>query len=408
MNFIDGVFFIYIFIGLYMFFLLLTLYAINREKIYDSPKGKPEPVSIVVPCYNDEEFIGKTIEALLDLNYPKDMLEIIVVDDKSKDNSAEVVRRYARKHKNVRLIVNKRNSGGAAEPRNTGVRAAKYKYVAVTDSDSMPERDALIKMIGFLQQDKNVGAVTCSILTKKPKTFWQRMQEMEYVTIAFTRRLLDFVDSVYVTPGPFALYRKKELIEIGLFDPTNMTEDIEIVWRYLSKGYKARMAIEARAYSATPETFKGWWKQRLRWNIGGKQTLWRYRKFAFRHNMLGYFIIPFFSASLFLGLFGLGIFAYLGARRVLVAYLSTKYSIYASTALISMQELSFAPSVLNYFGAILGLLGIAFSIFGFIMMRERHYRKVFNFIFYILVYLSIYPVILVHSSYKMIRGTYSW
>ena len=322
-TFIDFVFFFYIFIGLYMLSLFLFIYYSNRKKIYEYPKGIYEKVSIVMPCYNEAEHIGKAIEALLSLNYPKDMIEIIVVDDKSTDNSAEVVREYVRKYGNVKLIVNKRNSGKAAEPTNIGIKAAKYDYIAVTDADSEPEKDALSKMIGFLQKDKKVAAVTCGVMSKKPVTFMQRLQTIEYTVIAFNRRLLDLVDAVYVTPGPFALYKKKVLLEVGLFDTNNMTQDIEIVWRLLSYGYKARMCLAARVYSETPKKFRQWWRQRIRWNIGGTQTLMKYKNMIFRRGMLGNFIVPFFSLSLFLGLFGLGIFLYIFSRRALISYLST-------------------------------------------------------------------------------------
>ena len=114
-----------------------------------APFLTPE-LSVVLPCYNESETIGKTIESLLKLDYPKEMIEIILVDDKSSDNSAEVAKRYAEKYKNVRVIVNKGNSGGAAEPTNIGVRAAKYNYIAVTDADSSPQSDALKKMLGLV------------------------------------------------------------------------------------------------------------------------------------------------------------------------------------------------------------------------------------------------------------------
>ncbi|MDD5700343.1 MAG: glycosyltransferase family 2 protein, partial [Candidatus Nanoarchaeia archaeon] len=164
MSFVDGVFFFYTFVSLYMLSLFVFIYLQNRKEIFNHPKGKPEPVSVVMPCYNDGEHIGEAIESILGMDYPKNMIEIIIVDDKSKDNSVEIVKKYVKKYKNVRLIVNKRNSGGAAEPTNIGVRAAKYGYIAVADSDSTPNRDALLKMIGYLQEDEKVGGVTCAVL----------------------------------------------------------------------------------------------------------------------------------------------------------------------------------------------------------------------------------------------------
>jgi biofilm PGA synthesis N-glycosyltransferase PgaC len=137
----------------------------------------------------------------------------------------------------------------------------------------------------------------------------QQMQYLEYVVISFARKLLDYVDSVYVTPGPFALYRKKILFEVGLFDTKNMTQDIEIVWRMMSHGYKARMSLSAKIYSITPKTFKQWWRQRVRWNIGGSQTIVKYKN-GLKQNYAGRFVFPFFVASLFIGVVGILLFTF--------------------------------------------------------------------------------------------------
>ncbi|OIO43915.1 hypothetical protein AUJ64_01295 [Candidatus Pacearchaeota archaeon CG1_02_39_14] len=393
-----------------MLALFLFILIPNRNRLFDSPKGKVEGVSIVMPCYNESEHIGKAIESLLNLDWPKNKLEIIIVDDKSSDNSVEVISKYVKKYPNVRLIVNEKNSGGAAEPTNKGVLASRFDYIAVADADSTPSRDALRKMIGFLQEDTKVGGVTCAVLADHPKNFMQKVQAIEYSVIAFNRKLLDMVDAVYVTPGPFALYRKKILIEVGLFDKRNLTQDIEIVWRMLSYGYMARMCLGTKVYSVTPKTFKGWWKQRLRWNIGGKQTLWKYKGLVFRKGMLGSFIIPFFSVSLFLGVFGLGLFFYLLSRRALVSYLSTKYSIYASSTIVRLQDLTFAPSILNFFGLVLFILGLSFTFLGLFVINDTHVKKgnIFNIFFYLIIYLAIYPFNLIHSLYQMARGKYSW
>lgn len=410
-NFIDGIFFFYMFVGLYMLSLFLLIYFPNRHRIFSYEECKEVPVSIVMPCYNEEEYIGEAIESLLKLDWPKDKMEIIIVDDKSKDNSVKIIQKYAKKYPNVRLIVNKVNSGGAAEPTNIGIMAAKYDYIVVADADTTPQPDALRKMIGMLQKDKKVGGVTCAILSKEQKTFMQKLQSIEYVAIAFGRKLLDMVDCVYVTPGPFAVYRKKVLIDVGLFDKKNITQDIEIVWRLLSKGYVARMCLAARVYSNTPEGFKAWWKQRIRWNIGGTQTLWKYKKYFFRNGMLGAFILPFFSSSMFLGLFGLGIFSYLMCRRILVSYLATQYSLYASTTILRMSDLSFAPSILNFFGIAMFFLGASFTLLGLSVMQERRLiknRNIFNFLFYLIVYLMIYPFIMITALCKLITGKYSW
>lgn len=410
LNFIDSVLLIYMFIGLYMISLFIFIYVPNRKRLFISPKSKPEPISVIIPCYNEEKTIGRTIESILNLDHPKNMIEVIVVDDKSSDNSAKVAAKYAKKYHNVRLIVNKRNSGGAAEPTNLGVMAAKYDYIAVTDADSSPQKDTLKKMLGFLQEDSRVAAVTCSVLVKEQKTFMQKLQAIEYVVIAFGRRILDMVDAVYVTPGPLALYRKKYIIEVGLFDPKNLTQDIEIVWRLIAQGYKARMALSAKVYSDAPTKFRQWWRQRIRWNIGGTQSIIKHKKYIFRKGMLGAFIIPYFSASLFLGLFGLGMFIYLFTRRIFFYYLSTSYSVYAQTAILTFQDLTFAPSILNFFGATLLILGGGFTLLMISVMREEGVKnkKILNILLYQIIYLSIYPFIMVTGLSKLIRGKTTW
>jgi biofilm PGA synthesis N-glycosyltransferase PgaC len=364
-----------------------------------------------MPCYNESSTVAQAIESLLNLDYPKEMIEIIVVDDKSKDNSVEIIKKYVTKYPDrIKLIVNSTNSGGAAEPTNIGVRAAKYDFVAVTDADSTPEREALIKMIGFLQQDQKVAAVTCAVMAKGSRTFMQKLQMIEYTIISWSRKLLDCVDAVYVTPGPFALYRKKTLLEVGLFDTKNLTQDIEIVWRLKSHGYIARMCFATRVHSETPDKFKYWWKQRIRWNIGGTQCLFKYKSYVFRNGMLGGFIIPFFSFSLFLGLFGLGLFLYLLFKRIIVNFLVAKYSIYGGTTLIRLQDLSLHPTVLNFFGIVLFVWAFIFVLIGLNIMdmRGKKETNLFNIFFYQVVYLSIYPFIMITALYKYLRGKYSW
>jgi len=407
---IEIIFYIYIFISLYMLSLMTIIYFQGRKELFSYPQGRAEPVSIVVPCYNEGESIGKSIEALLSLDWPKEMLEIIVVDDKSTDNSAEIVRKYVKKYRNVTLIVNKRNSGGAAEPTNIGVKAAKYNYIAVADADSTPERDALIKMIGFLQENEKVGGVTCVVAGKHRNLFIEKLQAIEYAVIAFSRKLLDRIDSVYVTPGPFALYRKKVLLEVGLFDTKSMTQDIEIVWKMLKHGYLARMCLATKVHSATPTTLKGWFKQRIRWNIGGMQTISKYRGFFLKKGMLGAFVLPYFVLSWILGIVGIGLFTYIFTKRVLITYLSSKLSLYAGTDVIRFSEISLNPTILNFFGVAVFFLGALFSFIALGVVQERALRNKnpwASFV-YLTLYLTFYPLVLITSFYKFFRGKYSW
>jgi cellulose synthase/poly-beta-1,6-N-acetylglucosamine synthase-like glycosyltransferase len=160
----------------------------------------------------------------------------------------------------------------------------------------------------------------------------------------------------------------------------------------------------------TPIRFKHWWNQRVRWNIGGLQTILKYKRFFLRKGMLGAFILPFFVVSLIVGLLGLGIFIYLFLRRIWLFYLSTKLSVVVGAEIIKFSEFNLSLSVLNFFGIALFILGVVFTLIGLTIMQEKELRNKHPFIlgFYFLLYLSLYPLILITSIYKLARGKYSW
>ncbi|MBS3090971.1 glycosyltransferase family 2 protein [Candidatus Pacearchaeota archaeon] len=410
MDLIDIVFLIYTFAGLYMLSLFFFVYILNRKKIFEHPKCKLEPVSIVIPCYNEAEHIGKTLECLQKLDYPQSLIEIIIVDDCSKDNSIEIIKKYIAKFKNIMLITSKKNSGGAAIPTNIGIKSAKSKYAITLDAETYPDPGSIKKMLGLLQEDEKVAAVTGSILTRHQNSWIQKMQAIEYDITSLFRKILDLVDSVYVTPGAFAMYRKEAVIKAGLFDPSNLTQDIEMVWRLLSKGYKARMSLAAKAHTETPYKFKDWWNQRNRWNIGGTQTLLKYKSLIFKKGMLGNFIIPYFAISLILSILGIFLFIFMIIKNISIYYLVTKYSLFASASLLTLRDLAVAPSIMSYFGIALFILGLWMTFFSLGIMRylEPKKRNVLNIIMFLFIYSFIYPLIMIDSKSKMIRGIYKW
>ena len=107
-------------------------------------------------------------------------------------------------------------------------------------------------MAGYFDDEKT-GAVTTRILVRNRNNFIRKMQAVEYKVIAFTRKMLGFLDSIYVTPGPMALYRKSALIQIKGFDKKNMTEDIEATWHLIYEGYKIKMSFLSKASTVAPD-----------------------------------------------------------------------------------------------------------------------------------------------------------
>ncbi len=409
MDFISIVFLVYSFIAFYFLFLFLLTYYQNKKEFHSVPPiTKEYSLSIVIPCWNEEKSIGATIENLLKEGY-KGLKKIIVVDHGSTDNSYKIIKAYAKKYSRVMVVKCPRKWKNAAEAKNYGAKFAKTDLVGFTDADSFPEKGAIAKMIGFFD-DIKVGAVTSTVLVKNRNNFILKLQSIEYKVIKFSRKLLEFLDAIYVTPGPLALYRKTAFDKVKGFDVNNLTEDIEITWNLQYHKYKVKMSVPSRVYCVSPHRVKGWINQRNRWNIGGLQTINKYKKTFMRKGILGAFILPFFILSWLVGLFGIFILGYRIFRFFLLNYLSTSYSIQAQTAVLSLNDVNLALSALVFFGLIVFFFSLFYTILALSNVREKQYRREnwFSVGFYMIFYLLVYPIILIMSLYKFLKGDLKW
>ena len=410
MEFLTILYFIYTFIALYVLMIYILTYAQNRKQFHEVIKpDKIRPLSIVIPCFNEEKSIAKNIEAFLSSDY-KGLKKLIVVDDCSTDNSYNIIKQYAKKYPRVMALKTPKNTGNAAGAKNFGAKHVKTELIGFSDADSIPNKNAISKMIGFLN-DTKVGGVTSRVFVNNPKNFLTRTQAIEYKIIAFTRKLLGFLDAIYVTNGPLSIYRKKAFDQVNGFDENNLTEDIELTWHLVSKGWKIQMSIPAIVRSSPPTTIKTWFHQRIRWNVGGMQTVAKYRKKVLEVGMLGYFIMPFFVVSWFLGLTGLFFLAYRITRYIMVRFLVAKYSVAAQVALVTMEDMAVSPSILFFFGIFLFTIGFAYTITAISKSKEKGLitghplRDIFIYSFF---YLLMYPPLLIVAFYKYARGYNKW
>ncbi|MBW6442224.1 glycosyltransferase family 2 protein [Patescibacteria group bacterium] len=410
MDVLTIIYLFYAFIGFYFLFLYFLVYLKNYNKIFSYPKlTKIYSLSVVVPCYNEEKSIGKTIESILGVDY-KGLKKIFVVDDCSSDNSFKIIQEYAKKYpEKVVALKTPKNTGKASGSKNYGAQFADTELVAFVDADSYPSKDSLQKMVGYFD-DSKVAAVTAPILVQKREKFIEKLQAIEYRLIAFSRKILGFLDSIYVTPGPLAIYRKSYFDKLGRFDEDNLTEDIELTWRLLSKGYRIEMSFLAKVYTVAPDLFKDWYKQRIRWNVGGIQTIVKYRKFFAKRGILGSFVLPFFVFSWVIGLLGIGILIYRGIRRLILHFLVTQYSITAQTAILTLRDINLNPTTLMIFGVALVILSTSYSLLAIFHLKEKEFKNIrlFSFVTYSFIYVLVYPVILVTSIIRYFKKIRSW
>jgi len=410
MDFITIVFLVYSVLAFYFLFLYILIYFQNRKKVfYTPPITKKYSLSIVVPCYNEEKTIEKVIKNLLKAKYDN-LKKIILVDDCSTDNSYKIMKKYAKKYPNKIIAVQTpKNTGKASGAKNYGAKFVNTELIGFTDADSYPQRDAINYMIGFFD-DKKIGAVTANVLVQNRDKFILKLQSLEYKVIKFTRKLLEFIDSIYVTPGPLAIYRKSAFDNVKGFDEKNLAEDIEITWHLQYEGYKIKMAVPSRVYSVAPSTIKDWVKQRNRWNIGGLQCVNKYKKVFGKKGTLGNFIVPLFISQWIIGLFGLFILGYKIIRTIILKYLSVSYSVQTQTTILNMKDINFTVSVLVFFGLVVFLLSSFYTIFILLNVKEKQYKKenFFTLIFYMIFYLLAYPIILLISFIKYLKGDIKW
>lgn len=404
MDFFTSLYIWLFFFGIFFLMMFVLLHYRNKHRLFSSPAPtKHYSVSFLVPAYNEQKSLAETIEALDKIDYPKDRKEVIIINDGSKDNTKKIAEELVKKYHGVYLL-DKPNSG-KANSLNEAIKIAKGELIVVVDADSYPRKDSLLKMIGHFD-DERVGAVTSRVLVKNKNNWLGKFQVMDYSIIAWTRKLLDFVDSVYVTNGPLSAYRKDVVKRLGGFDPKNLTEDIEITWHLLSEGYKTRMSYDAIVYTTVPEDFSTWTKQRVRWNLGGMQTVQKYWKTMFRKGAFGHFVIPYVTASFIFAIIGFLLFF----RYLWIKGSYNLYSIYYAFEGYPFWEYidySVSFTLLLFLGLSFFALAVFYYNLGF-RNSETGSKNVLKIIAYSFFYRSLYTYPLIIALYKLMRGDIRW
>ena len=294
--------YIAVYFGLFTGIFFLFTFFENMDGLKErKPKRFPK-VSIIVPAYNEEDTLKGTVYSLLNLDYPKDKLEIVVVDDGSKDKTLEIARQFEKKGV---MVFTKINQGGKGYALNFGLTKCSGEFVGCLDADSFVQTNALKKMIGYFD-DERVMAVTPSIKVWKDNNILQKIQRVEYLMGVFLRKSFSYLDSIHVTPGPFTIYRKKFFDNYGGYDSGNLTEDIEVALRIQRQGFRIENCMDANVYTVGPRTLKTLQRQRNRWYVGFLENVVNYRDlFGLKHGNLGLLILPgaFISVALSITLF---------------------------------------------------------------------------------------------------------
>jgi biofilm PGA synthesis N-glycosyltransferase PgaC len=296
LNSFDIVYTTLLFISIYVQVFFLLVFFEHSEKIEDNEEviinqNTYPSVTFLIPCWNEESTVCHTIESVLGLDYPKDKLHIMAIDDGSKDNTWNNLQVY-KNHNQVTLLT--KENGGKHSALNHALTFLKTELVVSLDADTKINPDALKKAVKYFIKDSKLMALGGTVLIDKPKTLAQKAQEIEYEIFSFTKKMLGLADAVFVVPGAFSIFRKEVFEIVGGYNNAHNLEDIELTIRMQRAGLKISHAHDAIVWTKGPDTIKKLYKQRLRWSYGFIMNLIDYKAMLFnkKYKNFGVFTLP--------------------------------------------------------------------------------------------------------------------
>ena len=256
--------------------------AWRRRRGYWGPPVT-EPVTIVVPTYNEQAGIVASVRSLANGDHRG--IEVIVVDDGSTDGTADLVEALGLR--NVRVI--RKPNGGKSSALNLGIAHASHEIIVMVDGDTVFERDSVRRLVQPFA-DPSVGAVAGNVKVanrRGPLGWWQHI---EYV-IGFNldRRLYETLGCMPTVPGAIGAFRRRVLLAAGGMSDDTLAEDTDITMAVLRAGWRVVYEKRARAWTEAPASLTQLWRQRYRWSYGTMQAMWKHRGAVFDRGPSGRF-----------------------------------------------------------------------------------------------------------------------
>lgn len=268
---------------------LSTLY-LRRNKFGRRAKNYKPYVTAIIPAYNEEKVIGKTVRSLLRSRYKN--FDIIIVDDGSKDGTWQTIQQLARK--SDRITAFKQTNRGKAAALNKGISKAKGEIIICLDADTVFLPTTIPKLVRHFI-DPAIGAVAGSVRVGNVQNMLTRWQGLEYITsINIERTAHALLRSILIVPGACGAWRKQALIKAKRYSSATLAEDCDLTLRLHRTGYKIIQDNQAVSFTEAPLALRGLTKQRFRWVFGNIQAYWKNRDMFFRrrYGWLGMYVLP--------------------------------------------------------------------------------------------------------------------
>jgi len=248
-------------------------------------------VAVLIPAFNEEMVIERTVRSVLASTYPK--VRAIVIDDGSKDGTADVVREsFPAEIASGKLLVLSKPNGGKAAAANFGLQHVTEEIFVAIDADTIVAPNAIEHLVPNFA-DPEVAAVAGNAKVGNRVNMWTRWQALEYITSQnFERRALDVISAVSVVPGAIGAWRTQAVHEAGDYPYDTVAEDADLTMSLLQRGHKVVYEDRALAYTEAPMNANGLMRQRFRWSFGILQAVWKHRSAFLRGGTLGWVALP--------------------------------------------------------------------------------------------------------------------
>jgi cellulose synthase/poly-beta-1,6-N-acetylglucosamine synthase-like glycosyltransferase len=380
---------VYVFIILFAFLMFLFFTAVLAVFVKREYKHYQPNVSVVIPCYNLEKILPKCLESIFALDYPKEKIEIVAVNDGSTDNTLKILKQFQKIHKNFVIVEGKHE--GKSHSLNLGVKKSKYDIIFAVDGDTILEKNCLKKLVLPLGDEK-VGAVNGSCIVRNNKSLLGIFQGIEYHYNSLIRKSFSklFNNGIWFF-GAFACYKKDVLNKIKGFKKDTMAEDMDTYMELYKAGYKTINIHDAHGYTLVPESFNGFFKQRSRWCMGGLQSLNKNKSLFWGKNpsMLFLFINQYWWAFFaFISFFIIGYQVYYWlpynnqSFSALFMYLFRWFSL-AGPVYVIYKIPVWGFSLYSAFGVLSGLISVFMIIWAIYSFNDRiNIKNLFGIFFY--------------------------
>lgn len=275
---------------------LILMFAVFGCVFWDRRKKRrcagPIPLTVIVPCYNDAATVADTLRSVFE-SWPKELLQVMAVNDCSTDDSLACIRAVAGEHP-IEIVDHEKNTG-KAEALNRAMRRARHAHVLCLDADTLLNAAALEDMLARLGHDARVGGVSCPY-SPINRGFLPAMQAIEYSMLRLGQGAGN-VTSALALWGGCLIVRREAFLSVGGFSVNAITEDVDLAFKLSRDGWRVEQSF-AFIRTHVPDKWLTWLRQKVRWTAGGFQCVFKYPTVWLRNPLQMAFILAYAALTL--------------------------------------------------------------------------------------------------------------